>query len=190
MNKLNNFAPFFILVFLISIIGISTYKINAKQKFKQEDLSKNIEGVTTNIFSKEDILLPEFSLPDLYEATKDFSNKDLLEKYSIINFFASWCTTCHAEHEALMRLKQEGIVDIYGVAWRDINDNTKAYLEKNGNPFTKIATDNKAIFSKITGIKAVPETLIVDSNGTIVFKYQGNLEEFAIEEIRKILVKN
>ena len=89
-----------------------------------------------------------------------------------------------------MRLKQEGIVDIYGVAWRDINDNTKAYLEKNGNPFTKIATDNKAIFSKRTGIKAVPETLIVDANGKVIFKYQGNLEEFAIDEIRRIAVKN
>ena len=89
MNKLNNFAPFFILIFLVGIIGISTYKINAKQQFKQEDLSKNIEGVTTNLFSKEDILLPEFSLPDLYDATKDFSNKDLLGRYSIINFFAS-----------------------------------------------------------------------------------------------------
>lgn len=189
MNKINNFVPFFILVFLIGIIGISTYKINAKQQVKQEDLSKNIEGVTTSLFSKEDILLPEFSLPELYDGAKDFSNKDLIGKYSIINFFASWCTTCHAEHEALMRLKQEGIVDIYGVAWRDINDNTKDYLEKNGNPFTKIATDNKAIFSKITGIKAVPETLIVDSSGKVIFKYQGNLEDFAIDEIRRVVAK-
>jgi cytochrome c biogenesis protein CcmG, thiol:disulfide interchange protein DsbE len=189
MNRFSKYLPFFMLVFFISIIGLSTYKINAKQQIGQKDLSADVSKITTNFFSKENILLPEFSLPDLYDENKHFSDKDLKGKYSLINFFASWCTTCHAEHEVLLRLKSEGIIDMYGVAWRDIDDNTKSYLKESGNPFTQVASDNRAIFTKIIGIKAVPETLIVNPEGRVVLRYQGNLEDYAISEIRDFLLK-
>ena len=186
MKNLSHFTPFFLLVFLISIIGISTYKINAKQQIKQES-SIEEDVIETSFFEKEDILLPEFTLPNLHNQNDVFSKQDLLGQYSVINFFASWCTTCRAEHDDLMRLKDEGIIDIYGVAWRDINDNTKVYLEENGNPFVKTASDGKALFTKIIGIKAVPETLIVNPEGRVVLRYRGNLDDFTINEIRRFV---
>ncbi|OFW81083.1 MAG: hypothetical protein A2887_00995 [Alphaproteobacteria bacterium RIFCSPLOWO2_01_FULL_40_26] len=151
-------------------------------------MASNEEIVESNIhFVKTQISLPEFSLPDLFDEEKNFSIKDLEGKYSIVNFFASWCTTCHAEHEILLRLRDEKIADIYGIAWRDISENTKNYLKKNGNPFTKIANDSRGLFTKIADIQAIPETWIIDPKGRVIARYRGNLQEFSTGEIRNFL---
>jgi len=128
---MKKFLPFIILFALLALVGFSTYKLNNKQEKNQESADSSDFNVG---FEKIRITLPEFSFPDLYDENQDFSKKDLIGKYSIINFFASWCTTCHAEHEILLKLQSENILDIYGVAWRDIDVKTKEYLEKNGNP--------------------------------------------------------
>lgn len=181
---MNKYIPFLILIFCVAIIGVSTYKINDKQH-----ISKPVTYVSDaklNLFSQTDILLPEFSLPNLYEGS-DLSKDHFLGQYSVVNFFASWCTTCMAEHEILMRLKQRGKVKLYGIAWRDIRENTRSFLERNGNPYNIVASDSKALFSKITGIKAVPETLIIDPKGRIIYRYQGNLQAFSIDEIEQFI---
>ncbi len=185
MKNIDRFVPFFVLVFLVGTIGFATYKIGKKQEVELQNIDKRFDGR----FVKVNIELPEFSLPDLYDENATFSKKDLSGKYSLINLFASWCTTCRAEHQVLMRLKSEGIIDIYGVAWHDINQNTKDYLSKEGDPFTRVAADNQAIFTKFVGTQAIPETLLVNDEGVVVWRYKGNLEETAIAEIRGFLNK-
>ncbi len=183
MKNLSSFTPFFVLVFLVSVIGFATYKISKKQEIELQNIGQNFDSR----FIKEKIVLPEFSLPDLYDEGGNFTKKDLLGKYSLINLFASWCSTCRAEHQVLMRLKDEGIVDIYGVAWHDINQNTKEYLAKEGNPFKKVAADNQALFSKFVGTQAIPETFLVNEDGDVVWRFRGNLEEYAVGEIQNFL---
>lgn len=185
---MQKYLPLLTLLFLVTLIAFSTYKLNNKQNSKQDS---NPQGLEDNSFgfSKVRISLPEFSLVDLFDEEETFSKKDLKKKYSIINFFASWCTTCHAEHEVLLRLRDENLVDIYGIAWRDIDENTITYLRSNGNPYTKVAKDNAGLFTKITGIKAVPETLIINPEGNVIARYRGNLQEFSIDEIKRIVKK-
>ncbi len=188
---MKKFLPFLTLIFLVSLIGVSTYNLNKKEAVEQEVPSAGATSQPSGIhFAKTYISLPEFSLPDLFNESEEFSKKDLIGKYSVINFFASWCTTCRAEHDILLRLKSEGIVDIYGVAWRDIDENTKKYLEEAGNPYKKVAKDSRGLFTKITGLEAVPETLIVDKKGNVVLRFKGNLQEFSLEEIREFIERN
>jgi len=186
---MQKFIPFLILAFLVGLIGISTYNLNKKQESGQNQISENSEELSIH-FTPVKIILPDFSLPELFNENKNFSKKDLVGKYSIINFFASWCTTCRAEHEILLRLQSEGLIDLYGVAWHDIDENTRSYLERSGNPFKKVAKDNRGLFTKITGIQALPETLIIDPKGNVVMRYRGNLQEFSVDEIREFLRKN
>lgn len=80
-------------------------------------------------------------------------------------------------------------MNIYGVAWRDISQNTRKYLEKSGNPYVKVASDNKALFTKLVGVKAVPETLIIDPQGKVILRYSGNLQEFMVDDLAKIITK-
>jgi cytochrome c biogenesis protein CcmG/thiol:disulfide interchange protein DsbE len=178
--------PFLILVFLIGAVAIATYNLNGQQEISSAEAGQT-EGIN---FIKTNVELPEFSLPGLFDEKNTFSKNDLMGKYSLISFFASWCTTCKAQHNILQRLQSEKIIDIYGVAWRDIDENTKSYLAQRGNPFIKTASDSKALFTKITGLQAVPETWITDKNGNIVMRFRGNLQEFSIDEIKNFLSQN
>lgn len=187
---MQKYLPFLILVFLLGLIAVSTYNLNKKQELENSTPQFNELDDGGVHFARQIIKLPQFSLPDLYKDNAEFSKKDLKGKYSIINFFASWCLTCRAEHDILMRLQSENIIDIYGIAWNDIGENTKNYLQKAGNPFKKVAKDNRGLFSEIIGIKSIPETLIIDPKGNVVMRYRGNLQDFSIAEIREFLRKN
>lgn len=188
---LKSISPFLALIFFVGLIGFSTYNLGKKKISPNQEIMEDSNPQDFGIhFKKVNILLPEFSLPDLFDEEKDFSKKDLTGKFSIVNFFASWCTTCKAEHEILLALKNKKIADIYGVAWHDIDENTKSFLEKSGNPYTKVAKDNRGLFSKIIGLEAVPETLIVDKEGRAVMRFRGNLQEFSIDEIEQFIKKN
>ena len=182
---MKNFLPFIILSILVSLIAISTYKLSSQQNTQDhsEEASKNGDYS----FFKTKIELKNFSLDGLFDSS-DKLNESILKKddYIILNFFASWCTTCIAEHQMLLRLKSSNIAKIYGIAWHDITDNTKFLLKKHGNPYDKVFIDGKSDLGDIVGIKAIPETMIV-KNGVVIYRYKGNLQEFHIDEIKRII---
>ena len=47
----------------------------------------------------------------------------------LVNFWASWCPPCRAEHPRLLALQAEGI-DIAGVNMRDDSDDALAFLQE------------------------------------------------------------
>jgi len=188
MKKIQRFLPLIILLGFVALTSIAVIKSTSTQKTDESQISNEFAATS----SKQKIKLPEFSLPDVFDENKNFSIKDLVNqenKYSIINFFASWCTTCLAEHEALLHLQSENIANIYGVAWRDFAKNTIKFLDKNGNPFKKVALDGQGLFTRILGIKAVPETVIVDPQGNVIMRYQGNISHETVIEIKNFLSK-
>lgn len=182
MKKTIKFIPLIILLILIILSCLAIYKSNAKQNI--------INNQNNNSFLLESpIKLEEFKIPNLFNENDFFGIDDLRNdenKYSLVNFFASWCTTCLAEHEVLMRLKNEKSINFYGVAWHDHKENSKKYLEKYGNPFNKVGFDGKSVFGKIISLKAVPETLLINSKGEIILRIQGNINEDMIFEILEI----
>jgi cytochrome c biogenesis protein CcmG/thiol:disulfide interchange protein DsbE len=187
---MKKFLPFSILVVFVVLIGLVTYRLSdSGQNIDQQISEDQPLEQRTDSFSKVKISLPDFSLPDLFNDSKDFSKRDLLGKYSVVNFFASWCTTCLAEHEVLIDLQNKNIVDLYGIAWRDIDSKTRAYLKKHGNPFERVAKDSRGLFTKITGIDSIPETLVIDPSGHVVLRFRGNLQSSNLDEIERV-VKN
>ena len=181
---MKKFLPLIILAILIVAIAFATYRINEQSV---SDVNASDDEIH---FTKVEIKLPEFELPQLFDENRKFSNFDLQNEYHLVSFFASWCSSCKAQHEILMRLKNENIINIYGIAWRDIKENTKTYLEKSGNPYELVALDSKAKFTEIAAINAVPETWIVDKKGVVIMRYRGNLQESALDEIKNFLEKN
>lgn len=179
----------YVLTFIILLLAtlIATFKIS---KNTPQEAPVLAEGQSDVSFFRVRITLPEFSFNDIYSNDKTLTKKDLEGKYSLINFFASWCTTCHAEHEVLLKLKQEQIIDMYGIAWRDGEESARQYLDENGNPFLKVATDASGLLTKLADIQAVPETWIVDKKGNVVMRFRGNLQEFSIGEIKEFLKNN
>ena len=93
---------------------------------------------------------------------------------SLVNFWASWCPPCRAEHPVLLELQEQGIT-IYGVNIKDDPAQAIKYINDDGNPFAGIAFDPQGRTAIDWGVTALPETFIVDGDGTILFRYAGPL---------------
>jgi DsbE subfamily thiol:disulfide oxidoreductase len=110
-----------------------------------------------------------------------FNTKAWLGRPYMVNFFASWCIPCRAEHDSLMQLAAAKIA-IVGIAYKDKPETVRAFLTKNGNPFTLIAADNKGHTAIDWGMTGVPETFIIDKDGFIRFHQTGPLTEAIVTQ--------
>ena len=92
----------------------------------------------------------------------------------LVNFWASWCPPCRAEHSKLLELSEQG-VQIIGINFNDNEDNASLYLKESGNPFTSIAFDPSGKTAIDWGVTAPPETFIINSKGMVIFRFAGPL---------------
>ena len=104
----------------------------------------------------------------------------------LVNFFQSTCAPCVVEAPALMALKSQG-VPIVGVAWKDQDDGTRAFLKTYGDPFQTVLTDASGRASVEWGVSGVPETFAVDASGRIVAKRSGALSPQDAESLAESL---
>lgn len=131
---------------------------------------------------------PAFSLPPLRAGQKPVSTADLAGRPVVINFFASWCIPCRAEHPMLEALHRDG-AEIVGVAYKDKTDATLKFLDQLGDPYTRIATDLDGRVGIDWGITGVPETYVLDKNGTVRFWERAPLSESDVSERIEPLLK-
>ncbi|MEL6690149.1 MAG: DsbE family thiol:disulfide interchange protein [Pseudomonadota bacterium] len=100
---------------------------------------------------------------------------DLTEgEVTLVNFWASWCPPCRAEHPSLLALEAEGI-RIVGVNFRDDPVDAANYLRDDDNPFAATSLDESGRASLDWGVAAPPETFILAADGTILYRYIGPL---------------
>ena len=116
---------------------------------------------------------PEFTLPPIEEGGKQFTNKDLVGKVSIVNVWATWCPSCRAEHDVLMDMSKTLNIPIYGIDWKDDKEQAKVWLQQLGNPYTAVGFDGDGNVGIDWGVYGAPESYLVDSKGYIRFKYTG-----------------
>lgn len=93
---------------------------------------------------------------------------------TLVNFWASWCPPCRAEHPRLLQMAEEGM-PIIGVNFRDTAGPAATYLQNDGNPFVAVAFDAAARSAIDWGVTAPPETFILDADGTVLFRFVGPL---------------
>ncbi len=125
---------------------------------------------------------PIFDLPPIEGRETGLSTDDLKGKVSLINFFGSWCVACRIEHPLLMELSAAGEIPIYGIDWKDPPGAGAAWLERFGDPYTKIGNDAVGRVAIDFGITGAPETFVIDKEARIRFKYAGPITPQIWEE--------
>ena len=158
MKKFMRFTPLFIFAALVGV-------------FLQQ-LGKDTQYMPSALVGNP---LPSFSLVEL-SSNQVVTNEVLPKSPYLINFWGTWCPACSFEHEYLMTLQQQG-VNIVGVDYKDETAAAITWLNERGDPYSHVLLDEMGVFGVEMGVTGAPETFVVDSNGVVVYRHQGIVNE-------------
>ncbi len=132
---------------------------------------------------------PTFSLPRLDDPQKAFTPADLKGKVWLLNVWASWCVACRDEHPVLVEFSKTGTVPIYGLNYKDQREDALRWLTQFGNPYTASIVDAEGKVGIDYGVYGVPETFVIDKEGTIRYKQIGAVTPEVLESKILPLIK-
>jgi cytochrome c biogenesis protein CcmG/thiol:disulfide interchange protein DsbE len=96
----------------------------------------------------------------------------------VVNFWATWCVPCYAEHRVLARVSQMmgSQVQFVGVVFDDEESKILQFLRENGHAYPALEDEGGKV-AIAYGVYGVPETFFIDRAGKIVAKHEGPLDE-------------
>ncbi len=131
--------------------------------------------------------------PDFALASMDGDNVSLAAYRGqpvLVNFWASWCFECIAEHRVLMEAQEryEGEFAIVGVLYQDTVDDARRFLLRYGDGGWPNLIDASGTVAIDYGVSGVPESFFIDAEGVVRYKQWGAVTTEAIEsKLRPLL---
>ena len=191
MKQIIKFAPLVLLAFICLFFLLFIVFEKDPSNPPSALLNKEIPNFsTTNLFNKNIKLSSDNIKRNVNLAADNNVNfaEDSLEKYTLVNFFASWCTPCRAEHHLFFEIKKNyPNVFLLGISHKDAPEDSKKYLSEEGNPYSFVGLDQDGRIALEFGVFGLPETFIVNNEGKIIFKQMGPLTEKILnDEISKL----
>ena len=153
--------------------------------FLYQGLFANPREIQTGRIGHE---MPAFTLPDLMQDNKQWTNEALKGEVYLLNVWGTWCPTCLAELGYLTKLREQG-VKIIGLYYEQGYDadfdgpfdmqalraEVQDMLERAGNPYQFNILDLHRTLSLDLGVSGAPETFLIDKNGTILLHHTGDI---------------
>ena len=128
---------------------------------------------------------PQFSLTQLAKPGDNLGTADMKGQVWLLNVWASWCVSCREEHPLLVELGKAKVVPLIGLNYKDEPAAGMKWLAQNGDPYTTSVVDRDGRVGIDFGVYGVPETFVIDKDGTIRYKQIGPITQEALE--KKIL---
>ena len=125
---------------------------------------------------------PAINLPGLSDTAPRLTLARFKGQLVAINFFASWCLPCRAEHPLLKQITAEFGVPVIGVAWKDKPEAARSYLADLGDPYAATAMDENGRTGIDFGITGVPETFLIGADGSVLYRFAGPLSPEGLRE--------
>ena len=103
-------------------------------------------------------------------------------RWTVVNFFASWCKQCVDEHNEFLKFSQAhkpSEVELVSVLFDDRVADAKKFFAEHGGTWPVILDDGQV--STDYGVAAVPETFLIAPDGTVVVKYVGTISADGLE---------
>ena len=132
---------------------------------------------------------PPFTLPQLHKPDATISPADMKGQVWLLNVWASWCTSCRAEHEVVTRVAATGEVPIVGLNYKDERDAALGWLRRLGDPYKASAVDAQGDVGIDWGVYGVPETFVIDQQGVVRHKHIGPITDKSVSETILPLVR-
>jgi len=125
-------------------------------------------------------LSPRSAAPEVRFATlsgENFSTSDLRGKVVLVNFWATWCTTCVQEMPRMIdtyrKFAPRGYEMVAVAVQSDHPNSVAAFTQKRALPF-KVALDGDGSIAKEFGrIRITPTSFLIDKNGRVLKEYVG-----------------
>jgi cytochrome c biogenesis protein CcmG/thiol:disulfide interchange protein DsbE len=170
---MQNIIKILISIIFLFVIGVFFIGLN-------KDTSYN----TNSLIGKK---IPNFSLK-YFDDNKFYKEEDLRKNdYTLINFWASWCSPCKDEHPLLIKLAKEKNLRLLGVNFKDKKKQANKFLNDLGNPYDFLTKDEQGKNSVNFGIYGIPESILVNKDLIILKKFVGPLSFEDFNSIIEIL---
>ena len=170
MQKTIKILIFIILFFIIGVFFIG--------------LNKNTNYDTNSLIGKK---IANINLK-YFNENKFYTENDLKKNnFTLINFWASWCAPCRAEHPLLIKLSKEKNLMLLGVNFKDKKKQADTFLNNLGNPYDFLTKDEQGKHSVNFGIYGIPESILIDKNLIIIKKFVGPLSPEDLKSIVEII---
>lgn len=140
-------------------------------------------------------------LPSVEVKTLDGQSVDIQQyaangKITVISFWATWCSPCKKELDAIAELYDEWQKE-YDMELVAITMDTqralakvKPMVESKGWPFIILSDANQVLRNSLN-FQAIPQTFLLDREGNIVYSHSGYVpgDEYELEEKIKALAE-
>ncbi len=131
---------------------------------------------------------PSFSMTSLQNERVDLGA--LRGRVVLLNFWATWCGPCQVEMPRFVewqeRYKSEGL-SVLGVSMDDDSDPVRSFLRKRKLNYPIVMGDEKLGLA-YGGVLGLPITYLIDRQGIIRARYQGETNLDVVEKaVRRLL---
>lgn len=152
--------------------GVATLK-DFLAKVPQGELSDRVRKVIANPRRASPNAAPDFSLKDL--RGRIYTLEKLHGKIVLLDFWATWCTSCRESIPALGRLAKEFSRDPFLIISVSGDDSVQAwqkYVEREGMPWPQYHDADRHM-ARLFGIQYLPTYILIDPDGVIVIRQVG-----------------
>jgi cytochrome c biogenesis protein CcmG/thiol:disulfide interchange protein DsbE len=170
---MQNIIKISVFIIIIFIIGVFFLGLNKDTNYNTNFLiGKKISNISLEYFDKN----------------KFYKEEDLKRNnYTLINFWASWCSPCRQEHPLLIQLSKEKNLKLLGVNFKDKKKQAETFLNDLGNPYDFLTKDKLGKSSVKFGVYGIPESILVNKNLKILKKFVGPLSTEDYDSIIEII---
>ena len=169
--------------YLVAIIPLALFAIFAgvagKMLYDQDVNGRDVSAIPSALIGTK---APALAMAGLDGSnTPALTSEAIAGKLTLVNVFASWCVPCRQEHPILKDLSQDPRLNVVGINYKDKNDNALRFLGELGNPYAAIGVDPNGKAAIDWGVYGIPESYLVASDGTILYKKVGPFDPQSLE---------
>lgn len=128
---------------------------------------------------------PELAGKSILDGGESFDLSAQTGRWVLVNFFATWCGPCIAEHDDLLAFSaahaEPGDARVVSVVFDDDPADVAAFFEERGGDWPVLPNDGRITVD--FGVTGVPESFLIGPDGIVRAKITGGIEASRLEEV-------